>query len=168
MIWCLLFSSKWLLMFCIPCHFFHGWQPFRGRVGVWFRLKQRKRWRGDGRSSSSGGRASDGELMKFCSPATHLVLCGLGVARRGLLGTPDAPYACRDVAAVWWWGGAFSSRVMGSRPLVSLGFWTVNFTRVSRVFPQELRISLTASHLGSDNTQQVRFWLTSFPCGQAF
>ena len=64
-------------------------------------------------------------------------------------------------------GEAFSSRVIGSRPLVSLGFWTVTFTRVSRVFPQELCISLPPSHLGSD-TKQVRFWLTSFPCGQAF
>lgn len=63
-------------------------------------------------------------------------------------------------------GEAFSSRVIGSRPLVSLGFWTVNFTRVSRVFPQELCISLPSSHLGSA-TQQVRFWLTSFPRGEA-
>ena len=64
-------------------------------------------------------------------------------------------------------GEAFFSRVIGCHPLVSLGFWTVNFTRVSRVFPQELCISLPPSHLGSD-TKQVRFWLTSFPCGQAF
>lgn len=138
-------------------------------MGVWFRLKQRKRWRGGGRSGSSGGRASDSELMKFCSPPPITCCAGWGWRGEGSWG----PLMHHKPVGMWrrcgvGGGEAFSSQVMGSRPLVSLGFWTMNFTRVSRVFRQELHISLTPSHLGSDNTRQVRFWLTSFPCGQAF
>ena len=63
-------------------------------------------------------------------------------------------------------GEAFSSRVIGSRPLVSLGFWTELHESFSG-FSSGVVYFPSPKSLGSD-TQQVRFWLTSFPCGQAF
>ena len=128
MIWCLLFSSNWLLMFGIPCQFFLRKITFQWRGGgvVQAQATQAMEMEGRWRRASSGGRASDGELMKFCSPAAHLVLCGLGVVRRGLLGR-EGPLLHHKPVVMWrrcGVGEAFSSRVIGSRPLVSLGFWT--------------------------------------------
>ena len=86
---------------------------------------------------------------------------------------------------VMWWCGVGQEkhsvvRWSGLSLLVSLGHWTVNFARVSRFFSPPLRWNRVARvgwswvfpfpqvNQALIITQQVRLWLTSFPCGQAF
>lgn len=76
-------------------------------------------------------------------------------------------------------GGTSCSFTTRSQSLVSLSLWTVNFTRISKIFFSspwvgqdnwnglELIIFLPSGHLDSDNTQQIRLLLTSFSWGQA-
>lgn len=139
---------------------------------MWFRRKQRKRWRWKGDDAGLVqvvGRVT-GSWWSFALPPPTSCCAAWGWRGEGYWGGSGEPLLHHKPVVMWrrcGVGEAFSSQVIRSPPLVSLGFWTVNFTRVSRVFPQELCISLPRSHLCSD-TQQVRFWLTSFPCGQAF